>query len=96
MAAIEENHLEVVRFLVSSGANVNYRTKVVDNILLSRITCLLYHNAYSLQKGMSPLLCACDCGNTDIVKLLIQVNANTELKNKVGVVLTIVDLDNHS
>ena len=41
------------------------------------------------QNGYSALQVACDSGNTDIVKLLIQSKANIELKNKVSFVLTI-------
>ena len=35
------------------------------------------------QNGDSPLQVACVYGNTEIVKLLIQCNADIELKNKV-------------
>ena len=39
---------------------------------------------------MASLHYVCDCGNADIVKLLIQSKADFELENKVGVVLTII------
>ena len=42
------------------------------------------------QYGYSALQVACDSGNTDIIKLLIQSSANIELKNNVGFVLTII------
>ena len=42
------------------------------------------------QDSRSPLQAACEGGYIGIVKLLIQSNANIELKNKVGVVLLII------
>ena len=42
------------------------------------------------QKGNSPLQVACVYGNIEIVKLLIKSSADIELKNKVGVVLSII------
>ena len=43
------------------------------------------------QNGDSSLQAACIIGNTDIVKVLIQSNADIELVNKVGVLLSITD-----
>ena len=77
-----ENHIQVVRFLIQSGASINKQNKVFDNLFC-------FHNLFTVphippQYGNSPLQSACDRGNTDIVKFLIQSNANIELKNKVG------------
>ena len=96
MAASDENHPEVTRFLIASGADLNCQTKVFDNMFCFRGMFTIPH--ISLQEGMSSLQFACDSGNTDIVKVLIQSNANIELKNRVGVVLIILLLlavDNH-
>ena len=88
IAASGENHIEVARFLVEHGASINYQNQVFDipfflffNLLISQ--CLF-------QNGYSALQVACDSGNTDIVKLLIQSNVNIELKNKVSFGLAII------
>ena len=83
IAASGENHIEVARFLVEHGANIDYQNKVFDNHVLFSNYLLCIPPQY----GYSSLQAACDSGNTDIVTLLIQSNANIELKNKVGFVL---------
>ena len=87
IAASIENHIQVIRFLIQSGASINKQNKVFDNLFC-------FHNLFTIphipqQYGHSPLQGACDRGNTDIVKFLIQSNANIELENKVG------SLDDH-
>ena len=81
IAASGENHIEVARFLIEHGANIDYQNEVFDkHVLFYNLLCIPPQNGYS------SLQAACDSGNTDIVKLLIQSNANIELKNKVGFV----------
>ena len=92
ITASGENHIEVARFLVEHGASVNYQTKVFFfkyNLFVFLIfLCLIMpHFCIPPQYGNSSLQAACDNGNTNIVKLLIQSNANIELKNKVGFVM---------
>ena len=82
-----ENHIQVVRFLVESGASINKQNKVFDNLFC-------FHNLFTIphippQNGNSPLQSACNKGQSKIVKFLIQSSANIELKNNVG------SLDNH-
>ena len=87
MAASDENHIEVARFLIEHGTNINYQNQVFDNhFLFSNLLIILYF-CIPPQNGNSALQTACICGDTDIVKLLIQSNANIELKNKVGFIL---------
>ena len=88
MAASDENHIEVARFLVECGASIDYQNKVFDIHFLFSNLLIMLHFCIPPQNGYSSLQVACDSGNTDIVKLLIQScpNANIELKNKVGFV----------
>ena len=61
-----------IRFLISS---------LFSNLLIISQYCIPPHDRVETQLFK---LHACVLGNTDIVKLLIQSNANIELKNKVG------------
>ena len=60
------------------------RIRFFDNHFLFSNLLIMLHFCIPPQNGYSSLQVACDRGNTDIVKLLIQSNANIELKNKVG------------
>ena len=84
IAASVRNRIEVAKFLVEHGANVNYQNQVFFNHFLFSNLLFIPHTCIRPQYGNSALQVACDRGNTDIVKLLIQSNANIELKNKVG------------
>ena len=91
MTASEYNHIEVARFLVEHGAHINYRNKVFNNLFFCFLNLLILLNLeMPPQYGNSPLQTACNFGCTDIVKLLIQSNADIELQNKVGIVSTII------
>ena len=92
MAASGINHIEVARFLVEHGASINYQNQVFDNHFLLNFSNLLIIplSCIPSQYGYSALQVACNSGSTDMVKLLIQSNANIELKNKVGFVLVII------
>ena len=75
----------MARFLVEHGASIDYQNQVFFITTSCFLICLLYPSScIPPQFGYSALQVACDRGNTDIVKLLIQSNANIELKNKVG------------
>ena len=63
------------------------RIRFVDNHFLFSNLLSIPHSFIPPQFGDSPLYAACNCGSTDSVKLLIQSNANIELKNKVGFIL---------
>ena len=89
IAASDKNHIEVARFLIEHGASIDYQTKVFDNLFLFSNLLIILHFCIPPQRGYSALQAACNNGNTDIVKLLIQSNANIELKNQVGFVLPI-------
>ena len=90
IAASGKNHIEVARFLIEHGASINYQNQVFDNHFMFSNLLIIQH--YLLQFGIPPqqgnsaLQVACIHGCTDIIKLLIQSNANIELKNKVGFV----------
>ena len=91
IAASGKNHIEVARFLVKQGASIDYQNQVFLITTSYFLICLLYPNScVPPQFGYSALQVACDRGNTDIIKLLIQSSANIELKNNVGFVLTII------
>ena len=86
MTASYSNHVEITRFLIQNGACVNGQTKVfADNSLFCDDYTQCFHCNVWQQSGVSSLHYACESGNTDIVKLLIQSNANIELDNEVSV-----------
>ena len=93
LAACEHNRLEVARFLIQKGANVNYKAKVFTTPIVFRtITTHCFVVVFSfffLQSGWSALLDACDEGHTAVVNLLIDSGAKLEIKNNVSVELLV-------
>jgi hypothetical protein len=96
--AVENENLEIIRFLLNRGANVNAKTK-------SRRTPIMMieggdeENALEIfklltEKGAdvnvlnedkeTPLMVACEDDNLELVKILLEAGANPNLKNEDG------------
>jgi hypothetical protein len=96
--AVENENLEIIRFLLNRGANVNAKTK-------SRRTPIMMieggdeENALEIfklltEKGAdvnvlnedkeTPLMVACEDDNLELVKILLKAGANPNLKNEDG------------
>jgi pentatricopeptide repeat protein len=96
IAACENNHLEIVRFLVENGANVNSVRK--DHYTLLFIACnngnldiirfLVEHGAdvndTSTTVGVPVLTRACAKGDLEIVRFLVEHGANVNAITKSG------------
>ena len=82
MAACDENHLELATVLIENGATVDSQDKVC-NYIYCRLD-LLAQQISITQKGMSALHIASQHGHTDMVELLLNYQAQLEIKNKVS------------
>ena len=94
-AASFEGHLQVVRYLLRLGVDVNVRNTENDTPLLLAsmeghldvVQCLLYHEAdLDLENTFlqTPLILAAFFGHVDIVQLLLEHNADVNFQNKGG------------
>ena len=81
-AAIQWHHLEVVKLLLESGADVNFRLDNTDTVLHRAIDGAAYETFDKDFKGSEPPI--------DIIQLLIDYGADVNAKDKFG--LTPLDL----
>jgi ankyrin repeat protein len=90
--AARNDHLEVVRFLLQSGANVNLRSRSGKTALIpfSASGCLagielLLRNGVDVNlpdsDGMTPLMWACRNGHLEAVKLLVRHSADVNARD---------------
>ena len=79
-------HLEVARFLVESGANV----QAIDGWYYNTKTCFLKSHTplqlgsiflISVISGHTALMCSSNKGHLDITRFLVESGANLEAKN---------------
>ena len=73
--AIKENSNEIVKFLISKGANVNYPT----DFNFDKSNC-----KYGKPPVRTPLMTAAEKGDIEIVELLISKGADVNAKNAAG------------
>ena len=90
-----EGHLQVVRYLLQHGVDVNVRDSVVDTPLLLAsyqghldvVQCLLEHGADANLLGnrhYAPLTFAAYYGHVNVVRLLLEHNADANSQDKDG------------
>lgn len=72
---------DIVRILIQSGANVNFKNRVSD-ALVSFISLSL--KFYCMQDGDTALFMACRSGFTAIVDILLHNGANVNIENTVN------------
>ena len=88
LTACGENHLQVANYLIHKGANINSQAKVVNNCLYCSFF-FVYLIRFSPQDGWSSLHCACESGHTNVVRLLLEAQADLQIKNHVSVDLLV-------
>ena len=88
LTACFDNQVDVAKYLITKKANINYQNKVIN--------CLYcFHNLFIIQGfapqnlGESSLHCACKNGHTNVAKLLINSQADLQIKNNVSVDLLV-------
>jgi len=82
-------HLDVVKLLISKGADANSKDKVRHSAFLPSTTSrlqLTVGNVHfvAMQKGESALMLACGKGYVDIAKVLLEHGANVDHQSKVS------------
>ena len=73
-------HKSVAELLIHRGANVNHKDKVhiIDDCFVATIVLMPY-----MQNGLTPLHYATDNKHVDIMKLLLDKNAEIDVPTKV-------------
>ena len=91
-----EGHLQVVRYLLRQGVDVNIRDSANDTPLLLAsfkghldvVQCLLEHgadtNLFNDHEHAAPLSAAAFSGHVDVVQLLLEHNSETNAQDKDG------------
>ena len=82
MVAARWGSTEVVSLLLVAGANTDLQDKVKWRCDLG-IQSLSLHMSVITQNGNSALMVAALAGSTEVVSLLLEAGANTDLQNKV-------------
>jgi ankyrin repeat protein len=94
-SALFARQSEVVRVLLSAGANPNLRSRsgaaplelAIKNGLVDSVQVLLHRGAnpnHVSKRGHTTLMTAVLCGQKEIVKILLQRDANVNARNRAG------------
>jgi ankyrin repeat protein len=87
MAACNENRLDVARYLIEKGANIDYQNVVIIISIVVVIVPVVHYVLLPTQSGLTSLHCACDEGHTAVVQLLIESHAKLDIKDNVSIEL---------
>ena len=81
MSASRGGYVEIVTLLITVGLDVNIR----DSVRYTQyfLFCVSLHMSVITQYGDSGLMMAARKGRTEVVSLLLEAGANTDLQNKV-------------
>jgi len=101
--AASKNHLEMVKFLISKGANLNvvghgsmplHSVIITDRIEIIKVLIANGVNATNERNDRTPLMLATYFGHIPIVQLLIANGADVNIKNFRGVTALGIALEN--
>ena len=92
LAAVKINRVDIIKFLVEKGANINLQMNVSPLIFaimfnkVDSVKCLVENGAdIEIQiDGMSPLIYAVTLNNFEIVKILVEKGVDINLQNRTG------------
>ena len=83
MLACEQGNLEIVEILLEHKAGIEIQTQV-----LLCVENFQFHNStICTQSGWTAVMIACENGHLDIVRVLVEKQANINHRNKVSIIL---------